>query len=590
MITARFDDLTPGSELSFRLVRPTGEVRADRPQDVPGALEALEEAVRGGRWAAGFVAYEAASGLDPALAVRPRPGHGPLGDLPLVWFGLFEDREELPSPEPTIGAIDEAPAWSPSIDRARFDAAIAAIRERIAAGDTYQVNHTFRLRARFEGDEDRFYRDLCLAQRSGYAAHLAIGRYAVLSASPELFFQIRGARITTRPMKGTAPRGRWPGEDAEAARRLTSSKKDRAENAMIVDLLRSDLGRIARPGSVRVERLFEPERYETVWQLTSTVSALLRPEVTLRDVFAALFPSGSVTGAPKVATTHIIRELEDSPRGVYCGAIGCLAPEASGEPSATFNVAIRTVLLDRGSGTAEYGVGGGITYDSSAAGEYHEALTKARVLTARRPAFELLETLRHDRAAGFRHLEEHLDRMAGSAGYFGFALDPHDLHLALEKARAELGGRDGVVRVLLARDGAVRAETAPPPPPSPEPVRVALDTDPVDPRDVWLFHKTTLREPYERRREARADVDDVLLVNNKGEVTESCVANLAVRLPEGWVTPPVGCGLLAGTFRTVLLREGRVLERPVLVDEMRRAEEIALVSSVRGWRTARLVP
>jgi para-aminobenzoate synthetase/4-amino-4-deoxychorismate lyase len=235
-------------------------------------------------------------------------------------------------------------------------------------------------------------------------------------------------------------------------------------------------------------------------------------------------------------------------------------------------------------------VGGGITYDSSAAGEYDEASAKARVLTARRPASELLETLRYERAGGFRHLDEHMARIAGSAGYFGFPLDREDLLLALEKARADLGEGDGVVRLLLARDGTARTETAPIPPPSPDPVRVAIDPDPVDPWDVWLFHKTTLREPYERRRRARPDVDDVLLVSTRGEVTESCLANLAVRLPEGWVTPPLGSGLLAGTYRTVLLREGRLRERPVRVGELRRAREIALVSSVRGWRTARLVP
>ncbi|MFB3738162.1 MAG: aminodeoxychorismate synthase component I, partial [Candidatus Velamenicoccus archaeovorus] len=538
MIAARFDDLTPGSERSFRLVRPLGEIRADRPEDVPGALDEVDGAVRAGRWAGGFVTYEAAAGLDPALEVLSPPPDGPFAQLPLLWFGVFGGREEVPSPAPpAAGARQAPPAWTPSIDRPRYDAAIRAIRERIAAGDTYQVNHTFRLRGDVDGDEDDLYRDLCLAQRGAYAAHLSLGRYAVLSASPELFFELAGGRIVTRPMKGTIPRGRWPQEDREAARRLSGSAKDRAENAMIVDLLRNDLGRVARAGTVRVDRLFEAERYETVWQLTSTISAQLRATTSLRDVFAALFPSGSVTGAPKVATMRLIRELEDSPRGVYCGAVGWLGPGGGRGLRATFNVAIRTVVLDRRSGTAEYGVGGGITYDSSAAGEYVEALAKARVLTARRPAFELLETIRCQAGGGFRHPEEHLARLAGSAAYFGFRLDPRDLHVALEKARAELGGAEGIVRLLVARDGALRAEVRPAPPEPPGPVRVAVDPDPVDPTDVWLYHKTTLREPYDRRRRARPDVDDVLLVNTRGEVTESCVANVAVRLAEGWVTP-----------------------------------------------------
>jgi para-aminobenzoate synthetase/4-amino-4-deoxychorismate lyase len=591
VIGARFDDLTAGSERSFRLVHPVGEVVARRPEEAPAALDSLERAVRAGRWAGGFVAYEAASGPDPSLAVHPTPSAGPFADLPVLWFGLFEGREELTSPEPPAAdPADGIPTWTPSIDRACYDAAIASIRERIAAGDTYQVNHTFRLRSHLDADEETFYRDLCLAQRGAYGAFLDLGRYAVLSASPELFLRVGGDRITTRPMKGTAPRGRWPEEDAAAARRLTSSAKDRAENAMIVDLLRNDLGRVARAGTVRVERLFEAERYETVWQLTSTVSAQLRSDTTLRGVFAALFPSGSVTGAPKVATMRLIHELEDDPRGVYCGAVGWLAPEGSGEPFATFNVAIRTVTLDRLTRTAEYGVGGGVTYDSSAAGEYVEALAKARVLTARRPAFELLETIRSEGAGGLRHLDEHLARIGASADYFGFLVEQDDLRLALEGARAELAGREGVVRLTLARDGSIRVETRPPPASHPGPARVSLDPEPVDPADVWLYHKTTLRDPYERRRGGRPDVDDVLLVNTRGEVTESCLANLAVRLPEGWVTPPIGSGLLPGTYRAVLIREGRLRERPVRVEELRAAGEIALVSSVRGWRTVRLVP
>jgi para-aminobenzoate synthetase/4-amino-4-deoxychorismate lyase len=335
--------------------------------------------------------------------------------------------------------------------------------------------------------------------------------------------------------------------------------------------------------------LFETERYETVWQLTSTVSSRLRPRTPLVDVFRALFPSGSVTGAPKIATMRIIADLEDSARGVYCGAVGLLSPPGAAGPRARFNVAIRTVVLDTETGAAEYGVGGGITHDSSAAREHAEVLAKARVLTARRPPFELLETLRHDAEAGFLHLGEHLERLENSAGYFGFAFDRDAVLGALGKAAAEAGG-DARVRLTLAREGAVRAEVAPLPPPPDGPVRVALDDEPVDPADVWLYHKTTLREPYEGRRRRHPDVDDVLLVNNRGEVTESTIANLAVRLDGAWWTPPLDAGLLAGTYRAVLLREGKLRERPIRIEELRRAEEIALVNSVRGWRRAVMAP
>jgi para-aminobenzoate synthetase/4-amino-4-deoxychorismate lyase len=417
---------------------------------------------------------------------------------------------------------------------------------------------------------------------------LDLGRFRVLSASPELFFRIDGDRITTKPMKGTAPRGRWSAEDEEIAARLVASSKERAENAMIVDLLRNDLGRICRTGSVEVERMLEAERFETVWQLTSTIEGDLRPEITLLDTFRALFPSGSVTGAPKVLTTRIIADLEDSARGPYCGAIGYLAPPGSGEPRANFNVAIRTVVLDTQTRTAEYGVGGGVTHESSASGEYEEIVAKARVLTDVRPAFELFESLGHAPAEGFRHLDEHLERLAASARYFGFRFELEAAAAALKQAVIEVD-EPSVVRLTLARDGSLSTDLRDLPP-AEERVRVALDDEPVDPSDPWLFHKTTRRQPYERRRERRPDVDDVVLVNDRGEVTESTIANLAVRLEGVWVTPPIDAGLLPGTYRTVLLREGRLIERPVTVDELRGAGELALASSVRGWRPAVLVP
>jgi para-aminobenzoate synthetase / 4-amino-4-deoxychorismate lyase len=590
VIEARFDDLLAGVERAFRLADPVGVIEARRPREVAGAIDAAGSAASRGLWAAGFVAYEAAPGLDPELSVHVRAPDDPFAELPLAWFALFERKEDLPPLEP--GQLDpsgsaESP-WRPSVDRATYDAAVERIRELIAAGHTYQVNHTIRLRAMIQGDERGFYRDLCLAQRGGYAAFLDLGRFRVLSASPELFFRIDGERITTKPMKGTARRGRWPAEDEEIAARLVASSKDRAENAMIVDLLRNDLGRICRTGSVEVERMLEAERFETVWQLTSTIEGDLRPEITLLDTFRALFPSGSVTGAPKVRTTRIIADLEDSARGPYCGAIGYLAPPGSGEPRANFNVAIRTVVLDAQTRTAEYGVGGGVTHESSASGEYEEIVAKARVLTDVRPAFGLFESLGHAPAEGFRHLDEHLERLAASARYFGFRFELEAAAAALKQAVIE-ANEPGVVRLTLARDGSLSTDLRDLSP-AEERVRVALDDEPVDPSDPWLFHKTTRRQPYERRRERRPDVDDVVLVNDRGEVTESTIANLVVRLEGVWVTPPIDAGLLPGTYRTVLLREGRLIERPVTVDELRGAGELALVSSVRGWRPAVLVP
>jgi para-aminobenzoate synthetase / 4-amino-4-deoxychorismate lyase len=591
MIEARFDDLVPGSERSFRLVGPVGLLEARRPAEVAETIEAADAAAERGLWVAGFVAYEAAPGLDPEIAVRVRPPDDPFAAMPLAWFAMFEGREAVPPLEPPHAeprGLGRSP-WRPSVDRTAYDAAIDRIRDLIAAGHTYQVNYTLRLRAQVAGEARGFYRDLCLAQRGGYAAYLDLGRYRVLSASPELFFRIDGERITTRPMKGTARRGRWLAEDEEIAARLAASEKERAENAMIVDLLRNDLGRICRAGSVEVERMHEAERFETVWQLTSTVGGDLRPETTLVDVFRALFPSGSVTGAPKVWTTRIITDLEVAARGVYCGAIGYLAPPGSGEPRANFNVAIRTVAFDAESGAAEYGVGGGITYDSTPANEYEEVLAKARVLTDVRPAFELIETLRHEPNAGFLDLDEHLARLGASATYFGFRLELEDVIASLKTVVAERG-EACAVRLSLARDGAISADVRDLPPEPTGPIRVALDDEPVDPSDLWLFHKTTRRAPYDRRLERRPDVDDVLLVNDRAEVTEATIANLAVRSGGTWVTPPLDSGLLPGTRRAAMLASGELVERVVTIDDLRRGDEIALVSSLRGWRPAVLVP
>jgi para-aminobenzoate synthetase / 4-amino-4-deoxychorismate lyase len=347
---------------------------------------------------------------------------------------------------------------------------------------------------------------------------------------------------------------------------------------------------VAAVGSVAWSDVFELERYETVWQLTSTVSANARPDAGVVHVFRALFPCGSVTGAPKVRTMQIISELEDSPRGVYCGAVGYLAPPSSGAPAACFNVPIRTVVVDTETHTAEYGVGGGITWDSRAEGEYDETVAKARVLTERRPRFELFETLRHDPGAGFLHLDRHLARISGSAAYFGFGYDEQMLVDALGREAARFPEVPARIRMALDRRGDVTTGAVPLPV-YPDRIRVALDTThPVDPSDPMLFHKTSLRRRYEEARERHPDAEDVLLTNVRGEVTESTIANVAVRhrAADPWRTPPIGAGLLAGVGRQVALDAGELEEAPVSVQDLRDAAEVALVSDVRGWRRVEL--
>jgi para-aminobenzoate synthetase / 4-amino-4-deoxychorismate lyase len=590
---ARFDDLFGPSNESFRLVRPVDEIVATTLEQVPDVLARAEREAVAGRWVAGFVTYEAAPALDAALTVRSSDSTSAFAGLPPAWFGVFLGREPSAPPESPSGGrdADEPLDWRPSVPRERFMEAIERIRESIASGETYQVNHTVRLRttlppaARTDEGVERLYGDLVLGQRGGFGAYLGAGPFRVLSASPELFFERSDGRIVTRPMKGTARRGRWPEEDARAAEALRSSPKDRAENAMIVDLLRNDLGRVAIPGTIVADPLFDVERYETVWQMTSTVAADVPEPTSIVDLFAALFPSGSVTGAPKVASMRAIADLEDARRGVYTGAVGFLAPRGTGAPAARFGVAIRTVVVDMETGAAEYGVGAGITFASNAGAEYEEVRAKSRVLFEHRPSFRLFETFAFDPADGYRHLEEHLRRLSGSARYFGFHLDLERVRIDLETFATDATGPVRA-RLELARDGSTTL-AASPLPDGATPVRVAVvESRPVDPGDVWLFHKTTRRAPYERRRDLRPDADDVLLVNTRGHVTESTIANLAVRLDGSWWTPPLDDGLLPGAYRAVLLREGRLRERPLSVSDVRGAEDVALLSSVRGWRQA----
>jgi len=369
---ARFDDLVSGRGLACP--PPHRILRADRVQDVQPVLAEVQRATTAGDWAFGYVSYEAAPGLDPALAVAPRSAHEP----PLAWFGVCGDPIEV-EPVAAPGAAARAMRWRPDWTAQEHAGAVDRVLEHIAAGDTYQCNLTDRLRTAFDGDPFALYADLALAQRGRYNAYLDLGRFVVASASPELFFEWTGDRVRTRPMKGTAARGRTSGEDSERARLLRASPKERAENVMIVDLLRNDLARVATVGSVDVTELCTLEQYPTVWQLTSEVVAQIRPDSHLVEIFRALFPCGSVTGAPKPRSMQVIRDLESGPRGVYCGAVGLVAPPGAAF-RARFNVAIRTVVVDRESGSAVYGAGGGITWDSDPAAERAELIAKAAVL------------------------------------------------------------------------------------------------------------------------------------------------------------------------------------------------------------------
>jgi para-aminobenzoate synthetase/4-amino-4-deoxychorismate lyase len=544
-------------------------IEAWTPAEVMPALRAVEDAARAGRWAVGAVAYEAAPAFDPALRVITGGG-------PLLWFGLHD----APLPRVPAGGHEARLAGlAPDVDPRAHAAAVAGIREAIAAGAVYQVNFTLRLRGRLEGDPLSLYRRLRRAQGGGDTGFLRVDGRALVSASPELFLLRRGDRITSRPMKGTARRGRWPEEDEEARARLAGSEKDRAENVMIADLVRNDLGRVATAGSVEAAPLLEVERFRTVWQLTSTVSALARPGTGLADLFAATFPCGSVTGAPKVAATRLIATLERSPRGFYCGAVGAVRPGGD----CCFNVAIRTVEVDLATGDAVYGTGGGITWDSEPAAEWDEAVAKAHVLDVDPDLPSLLETLRLE-GGRVPLLEGHLRRLAGSARYHAIPVD-----VAAARALVLREEGDARLRLLLSPDGMLTLERFPLPGPAAEPVPVAFSREPVDRHDPALFHKTTRRAPYERRRAERPELFDVVLLNTDGEVTETTIANLVAELDGERVTPPLDAGLLPGVFRAGLLARGEVREHPIRAADLGGARRLWLVNALRGWVEARLV-
>jgi para-aminobenzoate synthetase/4-amino-4-deoxychorismate lyase len=572
----RFDDLRVGS--AFELRRPAGELAALEVVQVPQVLAAAERAAMGGAWVAGFVAYEAASAFDDSLTTGE-----PAGGLPLAWFGLFDERVEVPIVSPPVG--ERSAGWVLNRSEGEHAWAVERIKQHLVEGDTYQVNLTVRARSQVS-DPYGLYAVMATAQGGAYNAYINTGAHAVVCASPELFFEQRDGRLVTRPMKGTRRRGRWRGEDQDRAEDLLGSGKDRSEHVMIVDLLRNDLGRIARPGTVGVSRLFDLERYGTVWQLTSTISA--DSDAPLVDIFAALFPSGSVTGAPKASTMAIIKELEDGPRGVYCGTVGYLSPAAPGLGSAArFAVAIRTATVEVGTGAAQYGSGGGITWSSDPEEEWQELQDKCAVLQNGLSPSGLFETLRYDPATGPVNWARHLDRLVASARYFAIPIHETETDRALRRALMSQE-RACRVRVNLSADGTVTFEVDPLPPAGPGPVRLAVAAETVYSHDVRLFHKTFDRTRYQRIRDSRPDVDDVVITNEAGHVTETTVANLAVRLdPKGpWWTPPLTDGLLPGVERQRLIQTGKLAERTLTTTDLHAAHALAVINSLRGWRPA----
>jgi para-aminobenzoate synthetase / 4-amino-4-deoxychorismate lyase len=563
-----------GPRLRQAFGAPREVLVAHRMEDVRAVLDAAQAAALRGAWCVGYLRYEAAPAFDAALVTYPAEG-------PLAWFAVHDTA--LPWPDP----LQETPPqlrWQEPITRTAFEAVLAQLQHAITGGECYQVNFTARIKGALSGgaSSHALFQALQRAQPGGYAAFLDTGDEQLLSVSPELFFDWREGRLLTRPMKGTAPRGSDPEDDAAQAQALRRSPKERAENVMIVDLLRNDLSRIAEPFSVNVPRLFHTEALPAVWQMTSDVEARTRAGCNLADVFAALFPCGSVTGAPKVRAMRAIRELEAGPRGVYCGAMGVLRPGGA----VTFNVPIRTVSL-RGK-EAHCGIGSGITSGSVAEAEWREWRHKRAFLERASAPFEILETLALE-AGRLRNLDEHLARMEATAAHFGTPWDAMQLHACLQALRQAHAQGLWRVRLLLSAGGQFSAQ-AYAMEASPAQVRLQLADRPLDEaHGEFVRFKTTRRAHYDPFTPTAPDVFDTVLWNARGEITECTRGNIAMRIEGDWVTPPLACGLLPGVGRALALREGRLTERVVRVDALASVQAWAFVNSLRGWIDAALV-
>jgi para-aminobenzoate synthetase/4-amino-4-deoxychorismate lyase len=571
-------DVSDAGNRQMLFEQPTGELRLESGGDPRRFFGDIEEALSRRLWVAGYFTYETGYLFEPRL--RPLlESRKP--DGPLAWVGLFRG-PVTPGPRGDgtvdIGELRLNSSWD------EYDDALARIRSFIEAGDTYQVNYTIKARFDFEGAAEALYHRLRGRQQVSYSACLFDGERSVISLSPELFLRRDGQKLISRPMKGTVRRGVTAEEDAKLADWLKNDPKNRAENVMIVDMIRNDLGRVAPPGGVRVTGLFDIEPYESLHQMTSTVEARIPDGTTWYDIFSRMYPCASITGAPKIRTMELIAALEKEPRGVYTGAIGYFSPDGD----ACLSVAIRTLVAGK-DGAGEMGIGSGVVYDSDPVSEFEECLLKAQFVSKPRPVFDLVETMLLENGE-IVLMDRHLDRLEVSADCFDYPFDRAGITSGLSALRDSHPAGSFRVRLLLRADGRYDLSVAALEPPLPE-YRVRISSRRVDESDPMLFHKTTHRPLYttERRRALEDGYDEVLFVNGRDEVTEGSVTNVFVETGGKLLTPPVGCGVLPGTLRQELIDTGRCAEAVITTSDLRSADRVYAGNSVRGLVPVRLV-
>lgn len=569
---------------SFLFSNPHAIISCYRLEDVKKAFHDIEDFLSRGFYAAGFISYESGFHFENNLKGLYRPS-----SFPLLWFGIYkrplicEHAKRIESIRCGKGLSYKVTNLRPNISKKKYISDIEKIKDFIRRGDTYQVNYTFKYKFGFSGSDLGFYQDLKEKQSVSYSAFIRADDFSILSLSPELFFRKNRESIEVRPMKGTLDRGINLREDRRNMEILKQSLKNRSENVMIVDLLRNDLGRVSRSGSVKTEELFRVERYETLLQMISIIKSKLRKDITLYELFKSIFPSGSVTGAPKISTMKIINYLEKEPRNVYTGGIGFFAP---GNKKAVFNVAIRTVLIDNKTKKGEIGVGSGIVYDSDPCTEFEECKLKTNFLIQKKKDFKLIETMLWRPLKGYFVLKHHLERLASSADYFGFRYDKRAVAAELKRLERKFkDSRSYKVRILLDKKGELESSYL---------IlnnnggikKVRFSDAITSSNDIFFYHKTTKRDLYDKELErwGRKGYFDLIFTNEKKQVTEGAISNIIIKKGRYFYTPPLKCGLLDGVCRRYLFEAKKIplKEKILYKSDIKNADEIYMVNSVRG--------